>query len=158
RDAEHPQGIWRFTSEAGYASDAPLWTTVLDLDALSRAEGKKWVWKGATVLDPEERLALVNLSDGGEAAVTLREFDLTTGQFVPGGFDIPTGKQNEAWLDKDTLLLSRDWGAGTVTASGYPFVVKTVKRGAPLDQAKEIFRGQADDQLMSWPIILADGQ
>lgn len=162
RDADHPQGIWRFTTEASYASADPAWTTVLDLDALSKAEGKKWVWKGANLLDPEERYALLNLSDGGEDAVSLREFDMKTGQFVKDGFDIPTAKQDAAWLDKDSLLLARDWGSdnkgGTLTASGYPFVIKLLKRGQPLSAATEVFRGAPDDQLMSMPIILSDGQ
>ncbi len=158
RDADHPQGVWRYTSEADYASASPRWTTVLDLDALSRAEGKKWVWKGATILDPEERIALLALSDGGEDAVRLREFDLVDGQFVPGGFDIPNAKQDAVWLDKDTLLLSRDWGAESLTKSGYPFIIKTLKRGQKLDEAQEVFRGAASDQLMSMPILLSDGQ
>jgi prolyl oligopeptidase len=157
RDAEHPQGVWRFTSPADYATAHPAWTTVLDLDALSKAEGRKWVWKGATLLDPDETRALINLSDGGEDAVSLREFDLVTGRFVQGGFDIPTSKQNEAWLDKDTLLLARDWGAGTMTASGYPFVVKAVKRSEPLSAAREIWRGAADDQVGVYPQAVSDG-
>ncbi|WIA56878.1 prolyl oligopeptidase family serine peptidase [Sphingobium sp. WTD-1] len=158
RDADHPQGVWRYTSEADYASASPSWTTVLDLDALSRAEGRKWVWKGATILDPEERIALLALSDGGEDAVRLREFDLVDGRFVPGGFDIPNAKQNAEWLDKDRLLLSRDWGAESLTKSGYPFIIKTLKRGQKLDDAQELFRGAASDQLMSMPILLSDGQ
>ncbi|MFD1104565.1 prolyl oligopeptidase family serine peptidase [Sphingobium olei] len=157
RDADHPQGIWRWTSEADYATAAPTWTTVLDLDVLSKAEGRKWVWKGASIFDPEERLALLNLSDGGEDAVTLREFDLETGQFVKGGFDVPTSKQNEAWLDKDTLLLARDWGEGTMTKSGYPFVVKALKRGQPLSAAQEVYRGAASDQVGVYPSIVSDG-
>lgn len=158
RDADHPQGVWRYTSEADYASASSNWTTVLDLDALSKAEGKKWVWKGATILDPEERIALLALSDGGEDAVRLREFDLVDGRFVPGGFDIANAKQNAVWLDKDRLLLSRDWGADSLTKSGYPFVIKTLKRGQKLDEAQEVFRGAASDQLMSMPILLSDGQ
>lgn len=157
RDGEHPQGIWRWTSEADYATATPRWTTALDLDALSKAEGRKWVWKGASILDPEERLALVALSDGGEDAVSLREFDLDTGQFVQGGFDVPTSKQNVAWLDRDTLLLARDWGAGTMTKSGYPFVVRTLKRGQALSDATELFRGAASDQVGVYPMILSDG-
>ncbi|MFN3799112.1 MAG: S9 family peptidase, partial [Sphingobium yanoikuyae] len=136
RDADHPQGVWRYTSEADYASASPRWTTVLDLDALSKAEGHKWVWKGATILDPEERIALLALSDGGEDAVRLREFDLVDGRFVPGGFDIPNAKQNAVWLDKDILLLSRDWGAESLTKSGYPFIIKTLKRGQRLEDAQ----------------------
>lgn len=157
RDADHPQGIWRYTTAADYASAAPSWTTVLDLDALSRAEGKKWVWKGATCLDPDERFCLINLSDGGEDAVSLREFDLDTGAFVEGGFDLPKSKQSEAWADKDMVYLSRDWGEGTMTASGYPFVVKAVRRSQPIESAVEIFRGAATDQVSSAPFTLNDG-
>lgn len=158
RDADHPQGIWRHTSEADYAGADPRWTTVLDLDALSRAEGRKWVWKGVSVLDPEERFALIHLSDGGEDAVSLREFDLERGEFVKGGFDVPTSKQNADWLDQDTLLLARDWGAGTMTASGYPFVVKAAKRGEPLSTAKEVYRGASSDQLGTYPTLLSDAR
>ncbi len=157
RDADHPQGIWRFTREEDYAAANPSWTTVLDLDALSKAEGRQWVWKGASVLDPGERLALVHLSDGGEDAVTLREFDLQTGTFVEGGFNLPKSKQDVAWLDEDTILLSRDWGEGTTTTSGYPFVVKLFKRGQSLADAREVLRGRPDDQVGTAPFVLSDG-
>lgn len=157
RDADQPQGIWRYTSEAGYRAAEPQWTTILDLDALSKAEGKKWVWKGSQCLDPDERLCLLNISDGGEDAVTVREFDLQAGKFVEGGFTLPTSKQSVAWADRDTLLVSRNWGEGTETASGYPFVIKAVKRDQPLDQAVEVFRGEPSDQLMSAPYVLSDG-
>jgi len=158
RDADHPQGIWRWTSEASYATPSPQWTVALDLDALSKAEGKKWVWKGATCLQPEERFCLVSLSEGGEDAIAYREFDLQAGQFVANGFSLPKSKQGASWLDKDTLLVSRDWGEGTMTASSYPFVVKQVKRGQPLAAATEIFRGAAGDQLGTYASVITDGQ
>lgn len=157
RDAAHPQGIWRVTSEASYATAAPQWTTLIDLDSLSRAEGKKWVWKGATCLAPEERRCLVALSEGGEDAVSYREFDLVDGRFVDGGFVLPKSKQEVAWVDRDTLLVSRDWGAGTMTRSSYPFVVKLVKRGAPLDAATEVARGEVGDQLYTSAETHVDG-
>ena len=156
RDAEHPHGLWRWTSEADYASAAPRWTTALDLDALGRAEGKQWVWKGASCLQPEERLCLVALSEGGEDAVTYREFDLAAGRFVDGGFALPRSKQNVAWVDADTLLVARDWGEGTTTASGYAFVLKQVKRGQPLAQATEVYRGAATDQGGTAAQVLTD--
>ena len=155
RDAAHPQGIWRYTSEADYAGANPAWTTLLDLDALSRAEGKKWVFKGATCLDPDERLCLLQLSDGGEDAVSLREFDVSTGTFVAGGFSLPVSKQDVAWLDRDTLLVARDWGEGTLTESGYPFIVKALKRGQPLAAATEVFKGVRKDVAVS-PYVLSD--
>ena len=158
RDAEQPQGVWRWTTEADYANAMPKWTTALDLDALSKSDGKKWVWKGASCLQPEERLCLVALSQGGEDAVTYREFDLQTGQFVANGFTLPTSKQQVAWLDKDTLLVARDWGTGSLTRSGYPFVLKTVKRGQPLESATEVFRGADTDQLSTAVSVLTDAK
>jgi prolyl oligopeptidase len=158
RDAQHPQGVWRWTSEADYANPQPNWTVAIDLDAISRVEGKKWVWKGAICLQPEERLCLVALSEGGEDAVTYREFDLESGRFVAGGFELPKSKQGAAWVDRDTLLVSRDWGQGTLTASSYPFVVKQVKRGEPITAATEVFRGDASDQLGTYAATLTDAQ
>lgn len=157
RDQAHPQGIWRWTSEADYASATPEWMTLIDLDALSKAEGRKWVWKGATCLEPDERRCLIALSEGGEDATTLREFDLEAGKFVEDGFILPTSKQNAAWIDQDTLIVSRDWGAGSLTRSGYPFVVKIVKRGQPLDQATEVYRGTTDD-IGAWPAVEVDAK
>ncbi len=157
RDQAHPQGIWRATSEADYASATPHWTTLIDLDALSKAEGKKWVWKGATCHKPDERRCLIALSEGGEDATTLREFDLETGRFVAGGFVLPTSKQDVAWIDADTLLVARDWGEGSLTKSGYPFVVKIVKRGQPLAAAREVYRGTVDD-IGAWPSVQVDAK
>ena len=158
RDADHPQGLWRWTTPADYSQPAPAWKTLIDLDALSKAEGRKWVWKGFTCLEPDERLCLVALSEGGEDAVTYREFDLEAGAFVPNGFTLPTSKQDATWIDRDTLLVSRDWGTGTLTQSGYPFVLKAVKRGQPLAQATEVYRGAAGDQVSTGAGVVTDGQ
>ncbi|HEY1890196.1 MAG TPA: prolyl oligopeptidase family serine peptidase, partial [Steroidobacteraceae bacterium] len=128
-----------------YTSEHPDWQTVLDYDALGRAEKVNWVPHGLDCLYPGDKDCMVTLSAGGEDASTLREFDLQTASFVPGGFELSHSKQQVAWLDHDTLLVARDWGAGTMTASGYPFVVKEWKRGTPLSDAKEVYRGAATD-------------
>jgi prolyl oligopeptidase len=156
QDADHTHGIWRRTSLADYQSAAPHWRTVIDLDALSKAEKANWFWKGATCREPDEERCIVSLSDGGEDAVSLREFDLAKSTFVDGGFALPRGKQEAAWQDADTLLLAREWKPGEVTRSGYAFVVKTIRRGQPLDTAVEVYRGSADD-VGVLPISLSDG-
>ncbi len=158
RDTANPHGLWRWTSEEDYGAASPKWTTLIDLDALGKAEGKEWVWKGATCLQPEERYCLVALSEGGEDAVTYREFDLQTGAFVEGGFVLPKSKQDATWIDHDTLLVSRDWGEGTMTRSGYPFVLKLVKRGELLTEAREVYRGQAGDQVSTGATALTDAK
>jgi prolyl oligopeptidase len=158
RDQAHPHGIWRWATDADYVTANPHWTTLLDIDALGKAEGKNWVFKGATCLQPEERYCLVSLSDGGEDAVTMREFDLDTGRFVDGGFVLPKSKQDAAWIDKNTILVSRDWGGGTMTQSGYPFVVKLLRRGQPLPSAAEVYRGAPGDQSETGATTLTDAQ
>ena len=156
RDDKHVLGILRRTSLADYLAARPHWRTLLDYDALGRLDKQKWVENGRICLYPGNALCLVALSAGGEDAVTLREFDLTTGKFVEGGFVLPRSKQEVAWVDKDSLMVARDWGAGTMTRSGYPFVVKLWKRGQPLDQAQEIFRGTETDVGAS-AVTLHDG-
>ncbi len=145
QDAEHVRGIWRRTSLDSYRTAAPQWETVLDIDALSAAEGKNWVYKGNECLPPDERLCLISLSDGGKDAVVVREFDSVTRTFVDGGFDLPESKGGASWVDADTLLVSRDFGPGTMTTSGYPMIVKRLKRGQSLDQAETLFTGQPTD-------------
>ena len=145
QDATNPKGIWRRTTLESYASGDTQWETLLDIDALARAEGKDWVFKGASCLPPAETRCLVNLSDGGKDAVVVREFDLTTKTFVEGGFVLPEGKHRISWLDADTLLVATDFGPGTLTESGYPYIVKSLKRGQTLAQATEVYRGEAGD-------------
>jgi prolyl oligopeptidase len=145
RDADHLNGIYRKTSLSNYLTANPTWKTVIDYDALGKQDNVKWVSKGLDCLYPGDRYCLVTLSAGGEDADTQREFDLKSGQFVAEGFTLPHSKQDVSWLDKDTLIVARDWGPGTMTASGYPFVVKLWKRGTPLDSAREVFRGKETD-------------
>ncbi|NYF90617.1 prolyl oligopeptidase family serine peptidase [Tunturiibacter empetritectus] len=145
QDAQHVRGILRKTSLDSYLTDQPDWQTVIDYDALAAKDNEKWVEKGLNCLYPGDGLCLVSLSAGGEDADTLREFDLKTGKFVAGGFVLPKSKQDVTWVDKDTLLVARDWGEGTMTQSGYPFVIKLWKRGQTLDQAKEVYRGTPTD-------------
>ena len=159
QDREHLRGIWRKTTLEDYASHEPHWTTVLDIDALNKVEGKSWVFKGAEILEPQQTRCMIGLSDGGEDAQIAREFDLEAGRFVEGGFTLPRGKHRIAWEDKDTLLIATDWTPGDLTASGYPYIVKRLKRGQPLTAAVEVFRGTKEDGGYGVsPIVLHDGQ
>ncbi len=144
-DKDNPRGLLRRTTIADYKNPQPHWETVLDVDALGKKEGHSWVFRGMSCLYPGDQFCMVNLSEGGEDAVTSREFDLKAAKFVEGGFVSPHSKQNINWADKDTLIIGRDWGSGTLTKSGYPFVAKVWKRGTPLDSSTEVFRGEQSD-------------
>jgi prolyl oligopeptidase len=154
----HVRGYWRKTALESYRTASPDWATVLDLDSLAEAEKANWFLKGITTAEPAERRCLIALSDGGEDAVTVREFDIPSATFVDGGFVLPRAKQRFAWEDDDTLLVSREWAPGDLTASGYPFIVKRIRRGEAPAAAREIFRGRADDGGYGVdPLVLRDG-
>ena len=157
QDADHVRGIWRRTSADSFATPGPQWETVLDLDALAASEKANWVWKGADCVRPAEKRCLIHLSDGGEDAVTVREFDVATKRFVAGGFMLPKGKQDVSWVNENELLVSREWTPGLLTKSGYAYVVKSLKRGQPLTAAREVYRGTVDDVSASGA-VLRDGE
>lgn len=145
QDRANPRGVLRRTTLDSYRTDTPQWETVLDIDALARADNREWVYQGMSCLEPDMRHCMVALSDGGKDATILREFDMATRSFVEGGFTLPESQGSVSWVDKDTLLVSRDFGGGTVTESFYPFTTRLWKRGESLEQAQEIFRGAASD-------------
>jgi len=94
QDDQHPRGIWRVSPIAAYASGHPVWRTLIDIDAMSKADAKNWVFKGADCLAPAYNDCLVSLSNGGGDAVEVREFDLDKAAFIQGGFFLPNAKSN----------------------------------------------------------------
>lgn len=145
QDEQHERGIWRRTSLQEYRGAEPKWETVIDVDALARADSTPWVFKSATCLPPEHRRCMVALSRGGGDATVQRELDTVTKSFVAGGFTLPEAKSEVAWRDENTLWVGTDFGPGSLTTSGYPRLVKLWQRGAPLAEARTVFAGEAGD-------------
>ena len=145
RDERNARGLWRRTTMPEFKKAAPAWETVLDLDKLAAAEKENWVWKGYEVLYPTHDRCLVFLSRGGADAIVVREFDLARKEFVAGGFFLPEAKSAATWRNRDTLYVGTDFGPGSLTASGYPRVVKEWKRNTSLSSAKLVFEGQPED-------------
>ena len=149
KDAQHERGLWRRTTLDEYRKPEPQWETVLDLDALNKAENANWVWHGADCLKPDYTRCLVALSRGGADADVTREFDLATKQWVDGGFERPESKGALGWIDKDTVYVYTDFGDGAMTKSGYPRIVKEWKRGTPMAAAKLVYEGTPDDMYIA---------
>ncbi len=149
QDEAHERGIWRRQTLADYAAGAAEWETLLDIDKLAASEGRNWVYKGVSCRPPQYEDCLLQLSDGGKDAVSVREYAIANGAygFKPGGFDIAEAKQGFVWETADSILLATDWAGdgSTMTESGYPFVVKRLKRGQPLSAAQELYRGAKSD-------------
>ena len=145
QDKENPKGLVRRTSLESYQTENPEWDIVLDVDALAKAEGKEWVYKGSTCLPPALNKCMIALSDGGKDATVLREFDTLTKQFVEGGFQLAESQGGISWIDDDTLLVTRNFNDDLMTESEYPYTSRVWKRGTSIDDAQEIFRGKRQD-------------
>jgi prolyl oligopeptidase len=152
QDEQNRKGLWRRTTMASYRTPAPGWEVMLDIDALAKAEGEDWVWRGCTTLPPVHRYGLVTLSRGGADAVVIREFDLVEKRFVDGGFSLSEAKGEAVWLDADTLLVSSALGGEAFqTTSGYARTVRRWRRGAPFADAPVVFEcDRADMSVSGW--------
>lgn len=149
KDRQHERGLWRRTTLEEYRKPNPKWETVIDLDALNKAEGENWVWHGASCLKPAYKRCLVALSRGGADADVTREFDLVDKAWVEGGFFRPEAKGGLGWIDENRVYVYTDFGPGTMTSSGYPRVVKEWTRGTPLASAKVVYEGSDKDMYIA---------
>ena len=157
QDKTNERGLWRRTTKANYNSKNITWETVLDIDALSKKDNVKWVFKGASGLYPSYNKFIIRLSKGGGDAVVIKEFDTNTKAFIENGFTMEESKSNVSYLDENTLIVGSDFGAGTITDSGYPRQVKLWKRGTAISEAKLIYEGEKTDVSVSGYTIL-DGK
>lgn len=145
QDDKNERGLWRRTLLENYFQDSIQWETLIDMDDLSKKENVKWAYKGISYLYPDTSLCLVELSRGGKDAVEMREFDLRKKAFVENGFFLPEAKGAADWIDENTLIVSTNFGEGTLTSSGYPKISKIWKRGTPLSEAKTLYEGKETD-------------
>ncbi|WP_166964224.1 prolyl oligopeptidase family serine peptidase [Yeosuana marina] len=145
RDKDHVRGIWRRSPLENYTNGNPVWETLLDIDELSKKDDIKWVYKGSSGLYPDYSHFLIRLSKGGGDAVVIKEFDTETKSFLEDGFYLPESKGYASYVNENTLIVSTDFGEGTMTTSGYPSQVKLWKRGTPLKDAQLIYKGEPSD-------------
>lgn len=148
RDKANPRGVWRRTTLDEYRKASPAWEVLLDIDALNKAENKRWVFKGVDCLKPKYDRCLLSLSPDGGDAVAVREFDIPSKSFVKDGFDLPIAKTQASWIDQDTIYVGTDFGPGSMTESSYPRIVKEWKRGTPLTAAEKVFEGKSTDMVV----------
>ncbi|KQN27390.1 peptidase S9 [Sphingomonas sp. Leaf34] len=145
QDKTNVRGLWRIASLASFTGGKPVWRTLIDVDALGKAEGKSWVWKGATCRSPSYDRCMVALSNGGGDAVVEREFDIPSGKFVTDGFVVPMFKTGVNWAGPDALYVATDFGPDSLTTSGLPRTAKLWRRGTPLTAATAIASAAKSD-------------
>ena len=139
-DQQHPRGVWRRARFDLFVRGTPEWDVLLDVDALSARENKSWLFLEG-VFSPAGKRVLIRLSEGGSNVNEWREFSIDSRSFVANGFIVPAALAAYAdWQDENTLLVSTDFGPGTLSAAGEPLVIRRWVRGESLSDAREIFR------------------
>jgi prolyl oligopeptidase len=146
QDAKNPKGLWRRTTVADYQTLAPHWQVLLDVDALAKAEGENWVFKGSSC-SPGGTRCLISLSRGGGDAAVVREYDLKAASLATDGFGLPEAKGDLDYLDDDTVLFAT--ASGPQTTSGYARTVRLWKRGTKLADSPVIYEGKPEDVLVA---------
>ncbi|MGH7624514.1 MAG: prolyl oligopeptidase family serine peptidase, partial [Gemmatimonadaceae bacterium] len=132
-----------------YRTPDPKWEVLLDVDALDRIDGKRWVFKGADCLQPGYTRCLISLSPDGGDAVAVREFDIPSKSFVKDGFALDVAKSNTGWVDENAIYVGTDFGPGSMTESSYPRIAKVWQRGTPLSAATTIYSGLPTDMTIA---------
>ncbi|GAA4810180.1 prolyl oligopeptidase [Marinicella pacifica] len=139
KDDAHPRGLYRRARVDNFIDHEQAdWETVIDMDDYNKNHEGTWVFKGLNCLKPDYQRCLMYLSPGGGDAVVMKEFDVDEKQFIDDGFQLPKAKMRVTWRDRDHLYVATDFGADSMTSSGYPAVVKLWQRGQDLSDAKTL--------------------
>src|SRR5207248_10959833 len=85
------------------------------------------------------------LSRGGGEDGFVSVLNLAAHALVKVGFKRAVASTASTYLDEDSVLFATDFWPGSMTASGYPRIVKLWKRGAPQSQARTIYEGRQSD-------------
>jgi prolyl oligopeptidase len=150
RDPNNPLGLLQ-TAQRDSRGVPGSWTSVLDVDAFAKAEGRGWQlqWSGEGCLPPDYNRCLLRFSDQGSDEVSVREFDLASGRFVVGGFSTPVSRTQAVWIDADHVLITHTIGDSPRTAAGWGAAARLWTRGQPLSQARVVYTAPATDAIVS---------
>ncbi len=152
-DAEHPFGLWQKTSLRRLFSGKPQWQ---QLYAGNRDNSAPGTLVATDCLPPDYRQCLLFFRTATGLTV-LREFDTVAGAFVTDGFTVGPAPLSAAWYDENTLLIASDTGAGSLTEGGAPRLVRLWRRGTAIHEARTVFAGNPDDQLVRPVMSLTPG-
>lgn len=130
---------------------ADQWQEVIDIGALSEAEGKEFSFYtynfASLVLGEDGSRLLLQLTNGGSDLVELREVDVEKGELVADGFSTDAGRLTVAWLDEDHVLINQGLTGGPTNEIGEPTAAYIWERGTPLEEATPVHSGETTDAL-----------
>jgi len=154
QDELNPQGRLVRTKIEEIRGNAD-WRELVSLDDISKSEKRNWFFSPTFFrFSPDGERVLISLSEGGSDAVSYREFNLKTNEFVnTASFNTPLNRAYVEWLSRDLVLINSSLNGDGVTDSNYPRTIRIWKRGEDLEQAKSIFTAAERDALVSFTAL-----
>lgn len=154
-DNSHPYGLIA-TAAAGPDGRPGAWRAVFDLDAYNRTVAQpytiKWLQPESECLAPAFDRCMIPLwYEGGQDNAYI-ELDLTAGRVVQDGFRLAPGRNEVAWIDRDTLLVAHTTEGARAMPSQFPAELHVWKRGTPLARAPKLFELRPTDSLFEFEV------
>jgi len=141
---ENPRGLLQRTPSQDYLSGTANWSVVIDIDKLSKSEGKPWVYHGLNCYEDKPQQCLLALSPGGTDADEQREFNAISGTFMENGFFLPNAKTDVTWVDENSWMVATEYGEDALTDSGYARKVRFVERDGGLNESRILFAAKKE--------------
>lgn len=149
QSAEYPKGVYRVATTTAYRAGLPEWQilfNVADFDAILNDD----VYLDGVSHYVEQPLrVLLSLSAAGRDAAYTVEFDLSTGQIVPGGLHFPLGKNHVSWRDENSVWVCPAWDERQCTEAGYSREVWLIERGQSFSEGTPIYQVETSDMMVN---------
>jgi len=120
------------------------WEVAFDLAKFSKKKNRKFIFKSAQCLEPEERYCLLRIADSSGDLLTVFEFDTKTKKILPNSFPIPQGKVRFSWVDRDHVAVAAIFSDGAKTHAGYGNQLRILKRGMSLKDSASMLKVDFD--------------
>ena len=146
QDRDRPLGVLRSSAKDAYFDGEDRWQTLIDFDALSANEDRKWFFGGMQCF---ENRCLVVFSDNGKDQREIREFDLESRSFVEDGFNVPLYHSYVWWLDRDRVLIGSEAAGGKTSNAELHASIRLWRRGEALEDAPVLVDMDESDAFLS---------
>ncbi|WP_440958250.1 prolyl oligopeptidase family serine peptidase [Oceanicaulis sp. LC35] len=148
-------------SQDAFLSGGEDWTVAFDFAERLDTEDyvphpfSNFMGSGLNCAPTEPGRCLIRFSYQGSDAGIVREIDLETGDFVPGGFETTDIARVYAyWIDIDTLaVVGGQEAPEDVSGAGWPVTVDVWSRGADRNAAREVFPRDPDTILLYTDVV-----
>ncbi len=158
QSAEYPKGVYRVAKAVNYRAGLPQWQILFNVADFDEVLADDVYLDGVSHYVEQPLRVLLSLSAAGRDAAYTLEFDLATGQIVPGGLHFPLGKNHVSWRDEDSVWVCPAWDERQCTEAGYAREVWLIERGQSFEEGTPVFQIDASDMMVNaWRYLDSKG-